>query len=283
MKKFLSALCALFAVIGIIAALSACSATKNVSATVDKNAATVKVSSDLYGLFLEDISFAGDGGLISELVNNKSFEYEYDKTVYWRFSDLQASVETGGGLNENNPSYLHVTVNGSGSVLNLGYVEFFDDMTDNYNEDKMNTPDMGFKEGVTYDFSAWIYNMDYVGNISISPTYEGSSVSANVPLPAQNNAWTKVTASFTAEESLDGGLKIDFEGAGNLRLDFVSLTPRSAHGYGSDEWKYVTLRTDLYEALEELHPSFIRFPGGCLAEGGRSERPFRLEEHGGTA
>ena len=267
MKKFLSALCALFAVIGIIAALSACSATKNVSATVDKNAATVKVSSDLYGLFLEDISFAGDGGLISELVNNKSFEYEYDKTVYWRFSDLQASVETGGGLNENNPSYLHVTVNGSGSVLNLGYVEFFDDMTDNYNEDKMNTPDMGFKEGVAYDFSAWIYNMDYVGNISISPTYEGSAVSASVPLPAQNNAWTKVTASFTAEESLDGGLRIDFEGAGNLRLDFVSLTPRSAHGYGSDEWKYVTLRTDLYEALEELHPSFIRFPGGCLAEG----------------
>lgn len=267
MKKFLSALCALFAVIGIIAALSACSATKNVSATVDKNAATVKVSSDLYGLFLEDISFAGDGGLVSELVNNKSFEYEYDKTVYWRFSDLQASVETGGGLNENNPSYLHVTVNGSGSVLNLGYVEFFDDMTDNYNEDKMNTPDMGFKEGVAYDFSAWIYNMDYVGNISISPTYEGSAVSANVPLPAQNNAWTKVTASFTAEESLDGGLRIDFEGAGNLRLDFVSLTPRSAHGYGSGEWKYVTLRTDLYEALEELHPSFIRFPGGCLAEG----------------
>lgn len=267
MKKFLSALCALFAVIGIIAALSACSATKNVSATVDKNAATVEVSSDLYGLFLEDISFAGDGGLISELVNNKSFEYEYDKTVCWRFSDLQASVETGGGLNENNPSYLHVTVNGSGSVLNLGYVEFFDDMTDNYNEDKMNTPDMGFKEGVAYDFSAWIYNMDYVGNISISPTYEGSAVSANVPLPAQNNAWTKVTASFTAEESLDGGLRIDFEGAGNLRLDFVSLTPRSAHGYGSGEWKYVTLRTDLYEALEELHPSFIRFPGGCLAEG----------------
>ena len=82
MKKFLSALCALFAVIGIIAALSACSATKDVSATVDKNAATVEVSSDLYGLFLEDISFAGDGGLISELVNNKSFEYEYDKTVY---------------------------------------------------------------------------------------------------------------------------------------------------------------------------------------------------------
>ena len=57
----------------LCAALIFSSCTKDVSATVDKNAATVEVSQDLYGLFLEDISFAGDGGLISELVNNKSF------------------------------------------------------------------------------------------------------------------------------------------------------------------------------------------------------------------
>lgn len=252
----------------LCAALIFSSCTKDVSATVDKNAATVEVSQDLYGLFLEDISFAGDGGLISELVNNKSFEYEYDHTAYWRFSDLQAYTDANEySMNENNSNYLHVSVNGKGTALNLGYVEFYDDMTANYNEEKKNTPDMGFVQGETYDFSAYVYNMDFSGSMTAAPSYEGCSVSANVPLPAQNGGWTKVAGSFTADKSEDGGLLLTFEGTGNLLLDFVSLTPRGAHGYGDAEWKYVTLRSDLYEALDRLNPSFIRFPGGCLAEG----------------
>ena len=252
----------------LCSALIFSSCTKDVSATVDKNAATVEVSQDLYGLFLEDISFAGDGGLISELVNNKSFEYEYDHTAYWRFSDLQAYTDANEySMNENNTNYLHVSVNGKGTALNLGYVEFYDDMTANYNEEKKNTPDMGFVQGETYDFSAYVYNMDFSGSMTAAPSYEGCSVSANVTLPAQNGGWTKVTGSFTADKSEDGGLLLTFDGTGNLLLDFVSLTPRGAHGYGDAEWKYVTLRSDLYEALDRLNPSFIRFPGGCLAEG----------------
>ena len=252
----------------LCAALIFSSCTKDVSATVDKNAATVEVSQDLYGLFLEDISFAGDGGLISELVNNKSFEYEYDHSAYWRFSDLQAYTDAGEyAMNENNSNYLRVSVNGKGTALNLGYVEFYDDMTANYNEEKKNTPDMGFVQGETYDFSAYVYNMDFSGSMTAAPSYEGCSVSANVSLPAQNGGWTKVAGSFTADKSEDGGLLLTFEGTGNLLLDFVSLTPRGAHGYGDAEWKYVTLRSDLYEALDRLNPSFIRFPGGCLAEG----------------
>ena len=252
----------------LCSALIFSSCTKDVSATVDKNAATVEVSQDLYGLFLEDISFAGDGGLISELVNNKSFEYEYDHTAYWRFSDLQAYTDANEySMNENNLNYLHVSVNGKGTALNLGYVEFYDDMTANYNEEKKNTPDMGFVQGETYDFSAYVYNMDFSGSMTAAPSYEGCSVSANITLPAQNGGWTKVAGSFTADKSEDGGLLLTFEGTGNLLLDFVSLTPRGAHGYGDAEWKYVTLRSDLYEALDRLNPSFIRFPGGCLAEG----------------
>ena len=252
----------------LCAALIFSSCTKEVSATVDKNAASVEVSQDLYGLFLEDISFAGDGGLISELVNNKSFEYEYDHSAYWRFSDLQAYTDANEyAMNENNSNYLHVSVNGKGTALNLGYVEFYDDMTANYNEEKKNTPDMGFVQGETYDFSAYVYNMDFSGSMTAAPSYEGCSVSANIALPAQNGVWTKVTGSFTADKSEDGGLLLTFEGTGNLLLDFVSLTPRGAHGYGDAEWKYVTLRSDLYEALDRLNPSFIRFPGGCLAEG----------------
>ena len=78
----------LLLVLCFVIALISCAGETDVSASVDLDAEGTPVSEDLYGLFLEDISFAGDGGLVSELVNNKSFEYEYDKTAYWRFLAL---------------------------------------------------------------------------------------------------------------------------------------------------------------------------------------------------
>lgn len=116
MKARLIFTAVLLLVLCFVIALISCAGETDVSASVDLDAEGTPVSEDLYGLFLEDISFAGDGGLVSELVNNKSFEYEYDKTAYWRFSDLSATVNTDGGLNEKNPSYLSVSVSGEGSV-----------------------------------------------------------------------------------------------------------------------------------------------------------------------
>ena len=116
MKARLIFTAVLLLVLCFVIALISCAGETDVSASVDLDAEGTSVSEDLYGLFLEDISFAGDGGLVSELVNNKSFEYEYDKTAYWRFSDLSATVNTGSGLNEENPSYLSVNVSGEGSV-----------------------------------------------------------------------------------------------------------------------------------------------------------------------
>ena len=43
-------------------------------ATLDK-AGVRKISTDLWGVFFEDISYSGDGGLNSELVQNGAFEY----------------------------------------------------------------------------------------------------------------------------------------------------------------------------------------------------------------
>ena len=278
MKKKVFTLCiALVLLCALCAALCSCAGVRSVFAVIDKNATGTEVSPDLYGLFLEDISFAGDGGLVSELVSNKSFEYEYDKTAYWRFSSLTATPLAEGGLNEKNPSFLRLTVSGEGSALNLGYVEFYDDMTADYNAERSGVPDMGFESGVTYDVSLYVRNSDFDGSLTVRPSYVGASGAEECvfsPLPSNSEGWTRLAGSFTASQSADGGLELFFEGNGSLDIDFVSLTPRNAHGHGSPEWKYVTLRQDLYQALEELSPSFIRFPGGCLAEGDDLEELF---------
>ena len=39
---------------------------------------TNQISPLLYGIFFEDINYAGDGGLYAELIANRSFEY-YDR------------------------------------------------------------------------------------------------------------------------------------------------------------------------------------------------------------
>ena len=40
-----------------------------------QNARGKNISSDLFGLFFEDINYSADGGLYAELVQNRSFEY----------------------------------------------------------------------------------------------------------------------------------------------------------------------------------------------------------------
>src|SRR5512138_727811 len=42
-----------------------------------------KISSDLFGLFFEDINYSADGGLYAELVQNRSFEYNPTERSGW--------------------------------------------------------------------------------------------------------------------------------------------------------------------------------------------------------
>ena len=73
--------------------------------------------------------------------------------------------------------------------------------------------------------------------------------------------WEYYSANLTASGSdPKAHLEISGEGNGKLYLDMVSLMPDRT-------WKNHGLRIDLAEALDALHPTFLRFPGGCWVEG----------------
>ena len=75
--------------------------------------------------------------------------------------------------------------------------------------------------------------------------------------------WKKDTISFTAATTeAHAQLYIWMEGQGTVDLDMVSLFPQHT-------WKERPggLRADLVQLLADLHPGFIRFPGGCIVEG----------------
>ncbi len=255
---------------------SACSAPSTISATVSKSNMGVEIADTMYGLFLEDISFAGDGGLVSELVNNGSFEYEAEPKAYWNIDSDGAQVikSERDGLNANNQSFLRLDADGEINLENLGFVEFYTTMTQRYKKEKMATADMGFRKDVEYELSMYVRLNDFEGSIHAALISENNSKEAQLLLPKSRNTWTKIGAVLKSNVSEDGSLNIRIQGKGSLDIDFVSLTPTDAYGYGDEQWKYVTLRDDLYQALDDLSPAFVRFPGGCLAEGDSFEHLF---------
>lgn len=264
--------CLIFIVTLLVAAtavsLTGCGLSGDVAFTVSHDNVDVSISQDLYGLFLEDISYAGDGGLVSDLVNNGSFEYEAIPLAGWRVEGaVDCSVTDERPLNEKNTRSLKVTSDGVGRVDNIGFVEYYDYLTENYDGELMNAPDMGFKEGEKYELSFYFLNADFDGVLSAGLSSEHNCVFVDTGIDVSADGWQKISLTLTSSASEDGKLSFDVSGKGTFYMDFVSLVPESSYGYGDEEWKYVSLRADLVEALENLSPSFIRFPGGCLAEG----------------
>lgn len=255
-------------------------AAQDVTLNIDEKSITHDVSPTLYGSFIEDISYACDGGLVSNLVNNGSFEYEKKPEAAWQFENVKTVLSTSDAMNKNNPSYETLTVSGKGTVKNLGFTELYDYKTYDYNDDSALSADMGFKEGNSYDFSCYVKNIDFEGSISVyldSKSNSYKTVKLNTTA-LSSNQWTKLTTTLKSAADEDGGLAIVFEGEGSLQLDFVSLIPQDSYGYGTDEWKYTTLRPDLLQALKNLAPSFIRFPGGCLCEGDSLENLYSWKD-----
>ena len=282
MKKFFVVLIAALAIASCLA-LCACDSGSDVVLDIDKANETVSVNKDLYGLFIEDISYAGDGGLVSELVQNGSFEYAPDKLAAWRFEGAKASVSTSSPLNDKNPSHLILSVGEDiGRLINIGYPEYYDYPKSHYNAALADTPDMGFEEGAGYRLSFYARGLDdYSGSVSAMLFgVDGAQLSDEVAIDAAAKTeraypgWDRYELVLTSDVTADGGLEILFEGEGEIELDFVSLVPTDAYGSGSEQWKYVTLREDLVKALDDLSPGFIRFPGGCLAEGDDLDRLF---------
>ena len=122
------------------------------------------------------------------------------------------------------------------------------------------------KEGVSYDLGLYLQANKYRGTISVYLEDTQGNINSNIVAitrPAKN--WTKYTGTLKAERSVDSRLVIVGDAKGTFWLDFVTLVPEA-----SELWKggqYGPFRKDLLEALEALHPTFMRFPGGCASEG----------------
>jgi alpha-L-arabinofuranosidase len=242
---------------------------------VDALGKGVTISSNLFGLFFEDINYGLDGGLYPELVQNKSFEFvkSEDDAMIQKKEGLYAwyKLETGGGkvaiatqsvsgLNVNNPNYLEITAMKAGTgvgVYNTGFPDAPDTAI-------TPTPGMKLVKDDCYYFSLYAKSDDYTGPIEVSLTSEdGLKVYALTSLKGVSAEWKKLSCVLQPSASTSTArLQILMKEAGVLHIDMVSLFPQKT-------WKNRTngVRQDLGQMLGDMEPKFFRFPGGCLVEG----------------
>ena len=241
--------------------------------TADADQTTIEISDTLYGLFFEDINYGADGGLHAELLNNRSFEYEdvlfgkvTDHYTGWGFNLAfgatgTAKVMTEHPLNANNPTYMQVNCQkGEYRFANLGY------------QSTTFSGGIPVEEGKTYRCFVYMRNAgDFDGQVEIALTKRTGKSIAVPKRFTLTDEWQKYEVTFKSQYTEDAVLSFILHGAGAVDFDMASLTPADA--FGAD-WPNGGLRADLVQALKDLKPSFLRFPGGCVTEGSYYRKNF---------
>lgn len=241
-----------------LATISAFGATLGIN--IDCSRPTADLSPHLYGLFFEDINYAADGGLYAELVQNRSFEYYQIKDAKmpplfaWEKIERDTgsctlSIEDRKPLNEKNTNYLTINIRKPGQVgiSNSGF--------DGIPLDK----------DANYDLSLYARSSNWNGSSTLTVALElaDGTVCGKTEFSGISNDWKKLEGVISANRTTDNArLVITTEGSGTLDLDMVSLFPQDTF-----KGRKNGMRKDLAQALKDLNPKFLRFPGGCIAHG----------------
>ena len=233
--------------------------------TISANNIAHNVSDKIYGLSLDNGASAVDSGLVSNLVNNNSFEYKQNPVVAWNIKAQNYEFVSKGGLNKNNETFLAVTVNGKSTIENIGYPEFYKDETYQVSQKSARTGDMSFVAGKSYVFTAYFKNYDYSGSITLSLSAEGNTEAKKFNINSYRN-WRKVSFEIISNATTDGSMVLTCEGNGTFYMDYVTLIPKDSYGQNQEKWTYTTLRNDTVTAIRQLAPSFIRFSAGEMDE-----------------
>lgn len=218
------------------------------------------VLGDFYGIFFEDLNHAADGGLYAELVRNRAFEFDpvdnasYTHMTGWEVigteEEIHARVLTGKPVSEKNPHYLVLDVHKPRSGAGIQNEGFHHGIV--------------FCAGAGYDFSCWAKReQDLEEAIVVSLRDSEGEIFAQQKI-FLTTEWKKYELVLVPQKSTKNGrLALTVEGRGKVYLDFVSLFPQDTY-----KGRKGGLRRDLAEFLENLHPKFMRFPGGCLIHDG---------------
>jgi alpha-L-arabinofuranosidase len=216
--------------------------------TVKANKPGAEIQPTMYGLFFEDINYAADGGLYAELVKNRSFEFPQSLMGWRTFGHVDVMDD---GPFERCPHYVRLTESGHRHKhTGLENEGFFG---------------IGVKQGADYRFSVWArgegakIEIELVDNDTNGERQQ--IVASSITVDSSEWKQYEVTIRSPRTEA-KSALRITLTAGAQVDLEHVSLFP-------VDTWNGHRngLRKDLAQALSDIHPGVLRFPGGCIVEG----------------
>lgn len=207
------------------------------------------ISRDLMGIFFEDISYAADGGLYAELIQNRDFEYTEDDHRGWNSKTAWKlegegttwTINSANPIHANNANYSSLLTSSIGAkLINEGW------------------DGIALNKGDKYNLSLFARGK---GTIRISLA-DGGNVLATTTVKASAE-WKQIKATLIpSATATNAKLVIEPLQTGNIDIDFISLFPQKTFRGRTNG-----LRNDLAQVIADLHPRFVRFPGGCATHG----------------
>lgn len=267
----------------------------------------IEISPTLSGIFFEDINQSLDGGICAQLIQNNSFqaynvpdgpenEFSYSDTTFFGWTVVSRGDAVGRARTvadkplvpdlkrwydydpddkyDDELRYRQYSVRfdiedpgeGFGIAANgYGIAEYRRGRGLTYSNNTQ-VASIPAEKDVRYDFSLYLQGDNYMGNVSVYlEDAQGNRNSDVVSFGGLANGWTRYAGQLKAERSIDSRLAIVADAPGTFWLDFVTLLPEASQLW--EGGKYGPFRKDLMQALADLHPTFMRFPGGCASEG----------------
>ncbi len=230
------------------------------------------ISDELIGIFFEDISSSADGGLYAELLQNGSFEFSPAEHDGWGPGTAWQQVRPGHSLgtltvrmdqplHPNNPTYMRLTTERVKEYYDYKGWKGFGLQNNGFDG-------ISVKAGAQYHFSAFLRNVkggDKDIRIAlVEPQGWGKDpkLLAEGFMKASATSWQRYETVLTPTvDCKKAALQILVLNTGDIDIDMASLMPQ-------DTYKGHGLRKDLAQALADLKPRFMRFPGGCVVHGG---------------
>ncbi len=207
------------------------------------------VQNTMYGIFFEDINYAADGGLYGELVKNRSFEFP-QSLMGWQTTG-KVEVKNDGPF-DRCPHYVKLSYPGHSerrtSLTNEGFFG------------------IGLLKDEDYRFTVYAKADDGDATIRVQlidqSTMEEHQEFVEKEIVVNSKEWKKYQVVLKSPKTdNDARLRIFLKGNKSVCLEHISLFPVNTFKNRENG-----MRRDLAQALADMHPGVLRFPGGCIVE-----------------
>ncbi|MGD1087012.1 MAG: alpha-L-arabinofuranosidase C-terminal domain-containing protein [Verrucomicrobiota bacterium] len=238
--------------------------------TIEADQVKAHASPILYGLMTEEINYSYEGGLYAELVNNRTFKDRQNPLSHWKLAESggagnSMSVVSDQPLNDVLTNSLKLEAVSATQEKPVGIA----------NEGFWGIP---VRPNTTYHASFYARAANgFTGplTVAIVSTNRSATVFRSAQVSGLGASWKKFEVTLTTGKvpvSKDNQLVISTASPGTIFFNLVSLFPPTYNNRPNGN------RPDIMQLLADMHPSFLRFPGGNYLEGNTVATRFNWKE-----